>query len=94
MTNLNMKHFWLSLSILVAVGTTNAGQLSPTIYYIKTIQLDQECKVKKTILSVEGKKLFSVCKDSYKSCVIEGTCAIIKEGPESTEQAVKEEDAL
>lgn len=54
------------------------ASLNPTIYYIKTIDPNQTCSSKKTIYSVEGKALTKVCTDAYKSCVIEGTCAVLK----------------
>ena len=88
MTKFNVKPVLLALGFLSLTFTAYASQLSPTIYYIKTIDLNRDCKVKKTIMSVEGKKLFSVCKDSYQLCVIEGTCAILKEdSPETAANA-------
>lgn len=65
--------------ILTLSDLCSAGQLSPTIYFIKVIDLDQECKTKKTIHGQQGQALFNVCKESYNSCVIEGTCAILKD---------------
>ncbi len=75
--NLKTILFAISTSIISSLG--QAIQLSPTIYFIKTIDLGQECAVKKTIMSVDGKSLYKVCRDSYKRCVIEGTCAIVKD---------------
>ncbi len=54
------------------------AKLHPTIYYIKSIEMDsQNCSSKKTIYSTAGKALHKVCANDYKTCVIEGTCAII-----------------
>lgn len=53
-------------------------ELSPTIYFIKLMNMDsQKCEQKKTIYSAEQKPLLQVCADSYKRCVVEGTCALV-----------------
>lgn len=65
---------------LFSISVWAQKTLNPTIYYIKTIDLDQNCSSKKTIYSQNGKSLFKVCKESYNSCVIEGTCAVVKDG--------------
>lgn len=54
------------------------AKLHPTIYYIKSIKMnEQDCASKKTIYSTTGKAMHKVCPTDYKTCVIEGTCAII-----------------
>jgi 3D (Asp-Asp-Asp) domain-containing protein len=82
-----MKKTNVTSSILVITGlfatcfAWASASLNPTIYYIKTIDPNQGCKSKKTIYSVEGKALTNVCSEDYKSCVIEGTCAILNQKP-------------
>lgn len=71
----------IALKITFLINLTQAASLSPTIYYIKTINLSQDCESKKNIYSVEGKVLAKVCKEAYKKCVIEGTCALTKGDP-------------
>ena len=57
----------------------NAEQLSPTIYFIKLMQLDQqECDSKKTIYDENQSPIIKVCEKIYRNCVIEGTCALIE----------------
>lgn len=65
------------------LATANAfaqtKKLNPTIYYIKSINMKkQNCDSKKVIHSVSGKPMLKVCAYDYKTCVIEGTCAIKK----------------
>ncbi len=57
--------------------------LNPSIYYIKTINPNQSCTNKSTLYSTSGQALVRVCKEAYNSCVIEGTCAIIKDESQS-----------
>lgn len=53
-------------------------KLNPTIYFVKTINLGkQDCATKKTLYSTEGKVIKKVCAVDYKTCVIEGTCALV-----------------
>lgn len=82
MKNTNPISLLFLLSLLAVTNPAWSGQLSPTIYYIKTIDLGQKCDSKKSIYAVDGKVLFKVCAAAYKSCVIEGTCAIELEGPD------------
>lgn len=54
------------------------NKLNPTIYFVKTINLtDQNCSVKKTLYSIKGEVIKKVCALDYKTCVIEGTCALV-----------------
>lgn len=62
----------LNLNVLAA----SLVKLKPSIYYIQTIDLDKNCKTKKNIVDEKGNVLFQVCKENYKTCVIEGTCAL------------------
>lgn len=62
----------------VCLGAVQAKKLDPTIYYIKTINLDvQNCSVKKSLYNTEGEVIKKVCPTDYKTCVIEGTCALV-----------------
>lgn len=57
-----------------------AAKLSPTIYYIKVIDLNKPCRSGKNIIHGDrGQELYRVCSDQYKACMIEGTCAIQKD---------------
>lgn len=54
-------------------------KLNPTIYFVKTIDLaEQDCSVKKTLYSTTGEAIKKVCAIDYKTCVIEGTCALVR----------------
>ena len=56
-------------------------KLNPTIYYIKSIDMaKQDCSAKRAIHSTAGKAMLKVCANDYKTCVIEGTCAIKHKG--------------
>ena len=70
------------LTLILGFGSvvSAAGlKLHPTIYYIQTIDAEKDCAAKKNILDEKGNVLFKVCKDNYKTCVIEGTCAVVDE---------------
>ncbi|AZZ36321.1 murein transglycosylase [Bdellovibrio sp. qaytius] len=76
--------FAFGLTILTA-GVVKASlqtpQLHPTIYFIKSIDMDQQdCAMKKAIHSETGKAVLKVCANDYKTCAIEGTCAIKHDG--------------
>jgi len=90
---MNKTHVESTIFVLSSLFMTTfavAAPLSPTIYYIKTIDPEQKCDTKKTIYSVEGKSLAKVCSEAYKSCVIEGTCAILTKSPPPTESTKDE----
>ena len=54
-------------------------KLNPTIYFVKSIDLtEQDCQVKKTLYSTTGEAIKKVCATDYKTCVIEGTCALVR----------------
>lgn len=54
-------------------------RLNPTIYFVKTINLaKQDCSSKKTLYSTTGEAIKKVCAVDYKTCVIEGTCALVR----------------
>ena len=56
-------------------------KLNPTIYFIKSIDMQkQDCSSKRAIHSTTGKAMLKVCANDYKTCVIEGTCAIKHNG--------------
>lgn len=81
MKKLNLTSYILiSAFTLLANNSWASSQLTPTIYYIKTIDPNQSCDSKKSIYSVEGKVIATVCKEAYNHCVIEGTCALLKKG--------------
>lgn len=62
-----------------ADAVTTEKTLSPTIYYIKLMNVhEQKCESKRTIFDVNGKPLTQVCPSLYKMCVIEGTCALLE----------------
>ncbi len=83
MNKIYFNSFITFLSALFLTTFVQASRLSPTIYYIKTIDLAQKCDSKKTIFGADGKSLLSVCQAAYQSCVIEGTCAFEKDEPAS-----------
>jgi 3D (Asp-Asp-Asp) domain-containing protein len=57
-----------------------SGQLSPTIYFIKLIHLDQQgCDSKKTIFDENQSPIIKVCESAYRLCLIEGTCALVED---------------
>lgn len=74
------KFLVLTFALLLPLsGFAALAKLVSSIYYIQAIDLDQDCEIKKTIYDTNGKPLFKVCKQNYKSCVIEGTCALIED---------------
>jgi 3D (Asp-Asp-Asp) domain-containing protein len=72
-----LKAFLSFISMTLLVGAAQATKLDPTIYFIKSIDLNKQCAVKRTIYSTDGKAIEKVCAIDYKTCVIEGTCALI-----------------
>lgn len=63
---------------LIAGAACAQKKLNPTIYFVKTIDLsEQDCSVKKTLYSTKGEAIKKVCANDYKTCVIEGTCALV-----------------
>lgn len=80
---LNKKNSLLMLVIfslfVLGQSVVKAGRLSPTIYYVKTMDLDKTCNQgKKSIYNNQGKLIAKVCADQYKACLIEGTCALYR----------------
>lgn len=75
-----MKISVLTLSLMSFISShlfaATLVKLKPSIYYIQTIDLDKNCTAKKNIVDEKGTVLFQVCKENYKTCVIEGTCAL------------------
>lgn len=76
------KLFAFTMTLMAAslgLASMGSAKLNPTIYYIKSIQMDKQnnCGTRKNIRSTEGKILYTVCENEHKTCVIEGTCAII-----------------
>ena len=70
--------FTFILMTLVGGAACAQKKLNPTIYFVKSIDLgDQDCSVKKTLYSTTGEAIKKVCAIDYKTCVIEGTCALI-----------------
>lgn len=66
--------------LMTFVGGVACAQkkLNPTIYFVKSIDLgDQDCAAKKTLYSTTGEAIKKVCAMDYKTCVIEGTCALV-----------------
>lgn len=71
---------FIAFVLLFFIGGAAFAQkkLNPTIYFVKTIDLsEQDCSVKKTLISTTGKAIKKVCAMDYKTCVIEGTCALV-----------------
>ncbi|MES2803520.1 MAG: 3D domain-containing protein [Bdellovibrionota bacterium] len=77
-TTLQKLFSFILTTLSAGLIQVQAAKLNPTIYFIKSINMDaQNCATKKTIYSTTGKALHKVCAVDYKTCVIEGTCAII-----------------
>lgn len=74
-----MRFFQIIFLLLPLSSFSLENKLISSIYYIQTIEIDQECVTKKTLFSTSGQPLFKICKQSYNSCVIEGTCALADE---------------
>ena len=75
----------MSVLFCLAAPLLSAAQLNKlvsSIYYIQTIDIDQECEIKKTLFGISGQPLFKICKQNYNNCVIEGTCALADEDVE------------
>lgn len=84
MTDMKKVLTTILLLVTTAQAQTNGLKLNPTIYYIQTVDVDKDCSAKKNILDEKGNVLFKVCKDHYKTCVIEGTCAVVEDGAIAT----------
>lgn len=70
--------FAFILMTFVAGVACAQKKLNPTIYFIKSIDLsEQDCSIKKTLYSTTGEVIKKVCATDYKTCVIEGTCALV-----------------
>lgn len=70
--------FAFILMTFVAGVASAQKKLNPTIYFVKTIDLNkQDCSSKKALYSTTGKVIKKVCASDYKTCVIEGTCALV-----------------
>lgn len=70
----------ITFVLLFFIGGVAFAQkkLNPTIYFVKTINLaDQDCATKKNLYSTTGEVIKKVCAIDYKTCVIEGTCALV-----------------
>ncbi len=53
--------------------------ITPTVYYIPQFdQADSSCGVMLDMKDKSGKVILTVCKDSYDSCVMQGTCLVKK----------------
>lgn len=88
--------FTFILTTLVAVALhAQPAKLNPTIYYIKSINMDkQDCGLKKNIRSTTGKVLFKVCPSDHNTCVIEGTCALVRDDKAILINYIKEKDGI
>lgn len=89
----------LVLILICTVGLQAASQLTaklnPTIYFIKSIDMEkQNCATKKPIYSTSGKVLSRVCTLDYKICVLEGTCALKKDDEVTVINYVQEKQGL
>lgn len=78
MKNHTVKTLIAFISMTLLTGAAHALRLDPTIYFIKSINMTkQNCSVKKTIRSTTGGAIAQVCPSDFKTCVIEGTCALV-----------------
>lgn len=83
-----LKNSWVVLAFVLPLSSyAGLSKLVSSIYYVQTIDIDQECSIKKTIFSTSGQPLFKVCKQNYNSCVIEGTCALVDDADSEPEEA-------
>ena len=71
-------------------ATLAGARLTPTVYFLPTFDLDKDSeaqcseKAKKTIHGFDGEKKIKVCPEVYASCLLQGTCHLIKDGQKIT----------
>ena len=67
------------LCLFLLTNTATAAKLSPSIYFTATSnEIADDCSMRRQLVDVKGSVLAKVCKNFYKSCVLEGSCMINK----------------
>ena len=69
--------FLLIVATITISNLSQANNLNPSIYYISQTDVGLEsCAARKKIIDSKNAILAEVCPDFYKSCVLEGSCAV------------------